>query len=358
MFVRLYNILLCGPIKASKTKNAIRRGGPIILLSGNMIYVCISNHSNREGWPCADPTCVSLDEPNEPTFSPIGPPRVLNNPVRRSGRHQQHGMVEIRDTVIEYPTLIQLPVGGINPHCQRPPIQSILHISTARDLDSTGEGVLSAADGAVVGDGLVGVFLFGGLSPVLYELQAVEAVASVAAVVLVGGDVRAVHQLLRGEGDAQRFFVGQHLVGLVRGSGGERPAGATLTLVLDGGDATLGAPVHVSDCDFVGDGHFRWAGEFAQVVLREFLISYVGELVDTHSVTLLGVAVVLEDPLHVAPEDGPPIGILLALIDLPKVGLELLEAIPAVSDRPSDEAHEGHSQQGRNSCLFKHRYEL
>merc|ERR1719498_1945179 len=141
----------------------------------------------------------------------------------------------------------------------------------------------AGAAGAVLG--LVRVRLLGAKAAVGDDvLEGVVHEAAVAALVAVAAG--AVHELLLGE--AGELAGGDEGDALSRAGGGERPAGAALALVLDGGHGALGAPVdggrevhgaEVRELVVLGTGG---GAEAADVLGGELLLGEVGELVEAH----------------------------------------------------------------------------
>jgi len=72
-------------------------------------------------------------------------------------------------------------------------------------------------------------------------------------------------------------------------SAGESPARATLTLILDSGDGTLGPPIDIDSANGVGIDHdiegmnFVISSNIHSIVNRnEFRIGQIGKAIDTH----------------------------------------------------------------------------
>jgi len=191
-----------------------------------------------------------------------------------------------------------------------------------RDINILGDGDTGLGDGLAgsIGGG-VGI---GGLSgeSLLGDgvLEGVVHQTTRAPVVSVG--LRAVNQLLLGEGD--EASLGDEPSSFHGTGGGERPARTALSLVLDGGDGTLGDPVDRSgQDDVVSVGEVSRAGEIASDGLvagegLELLSAHVGKLVDSHGpgsslgvVGVDGVDILLEDV-----ESGEEIVVVVLLAEL------------------------------------------
>ena len=89
--------------------------------------------------------------------------------------------------------------------------------------------------------------------------------------------LRAVNQVLFGQG--HQFACLLEVLTLQGSSGGERPTGAALTLVLDGGDVAFFTPVHLSWGLEVAGGHKRRGG--AGLVARTVAIQLLHELLSS-----------------------------------------------------------------------------
>jgi len=128
-------------------------------------------------------------------------------------------------------------------------------------------------------------------------------------------------------------------------SGREGPARAALSLVLDGGNGTLGAPVNSSGID-LGEGDLiAGAGGVhgAKVGGGELSQGQIGELVDTEGEgvdTLGSLSIVLADDIKVGLESGKAGSLLHTVgVGLAKSSLELSElSLGAQSRRASDDS--------------------
>mmetsp|Transcript_228 Transcript_228/g.341 ORF Transcript_228/g.341 Transcript_228/m.341 type:complete len:336 (+) Transcript_228:102-1109(+) len=145
------------------------------------------------------------------------------------------------------------------------------------DRDGGGGGSVVLASAASLGGAReVGV---GGLELGLVGLEVAEGPERVATVAALVEGVGAVNELLLREGE--ELTGGLEVGTLERASGGERPAGAALALVLHGGDGTGIDPVDtVGDVRLVEDGHLSVlvGGDEAEHALV-LLVGPVGELV-------------------------------------------------------------------------------
>jgi hypothetical protein len=116
----------------------------------------------------------------------------------------------------------------------------------------------------------------------------------------------AVNQLLLGEGDE---VTGLDLVSALEGtSGGERPAGSALTLVLDGGDSSLGNPVDlISEVGVIKLDSLVLSLDIIDGFVTEELFSFflgpVGHVVDANSMGVGRVVVVSFNLLKVLGEE-------------------------------------------------------
>lgn len=149
-----------------------------------------------------------------------------------------------------------------------------------------------------------------------------------------------VDQLLLREG--QQDVLGDLVETLKGAGGGESPAGAAVTLVLDGGDGTLGSPVEGLGGGGGEGGAVNGGGAVlisldvgglvhASGLLLEFLTGEVSELVDLHGEGLGGVGVVGEDGSVVGGEDGSSQDLLGGGVFLVVFGLPVSPEVVNVS---------------------------
>jgi hypothetical protein len=174
---------------------------------------------------------------------------------------------------------------------------SLGYVSVFGELDG------DAAGGVPAGAEFGGVWV-GGLSLNAVLLNVLEGVVGPSSVASVVAELAgAVEELLLGEGD--QLAIDDELGALESTGGGEGPAGAALTLVLDTGDGALGNPVNgISVAGNLNNLLIRFLnvhGKKSGVELEELLGGQIGEAIGSEPVGVLG-GVGLLDVLHVGVE--------------------------------------------------------
>jgi len=250
-------------------------------------------------------------------LTPRGTPGVLDNPV---GLGAVSAVTNSEDTVVEVGTAstvedttrveLEAHLVSLNSNSNGDDVDSVHEVSlsggdidVARDLDS-GSAALARAVASSVGV----VRLSADTTVLLDPLEGGVHETTVAT--LVTSRARAVNELLLRERD--KLAVLDEVSTLNSTSGGESPAGAALTLVLDGGDSTARAPVKSISSDSRLGGSIpssEVASELAVDVLelvhlsRELLGGEVTELVDSNSVGSITLSVVSKNEVEVLLEN-------------------------------------------------------
>lgn len=201
-------------------------------------------------------------------------------------------------------------------------------------------GVTSLLAGAGLLGGTRGVrilVLSGNTTVLLDEGEGIIHPATVAA--SIGTSDVARNQLLLREGEQVAILV---VVSTLKStSGGERPAGTALALVLHGGDGTLGDPVNgrrqsrdvlggFVHTAVVGTAQVRSAGTTNLDGIHELREGQVSELVQAKLVGVLGVGVVGLDQVDVVGEDLKTLNVLSTILQVDTVLLEVLEELVLV----------------------------
>jgi len=144
-------------------------------------------------------------------------------------------------------------------------------------------------------------------------------------------------------GEAEELASGNFVTTLHGTSGGERPAGTTLALILDGGDGTLGAPVD--------SGRVRLGQDFVVLLVlghlgvsKEVLVlpvGPVGHLVVAEGEVSVGLVVLLYEGLLLEEVGETELVLLHGVVDFTVFGHELLELEVVLRSVGGGEAGEG-----------------
>jgi len=136
---------------------------------------------------------------------------------------------------------------------------------------------------------------------------------TVASLVSLSG--RAVNQVLIGVRD--QLASGESVAAFHRASGGERPAGTALLLVLDSGDDALVSPVEGGLFGLRGYVHSRlYGGSCSEEDSLVFSIGQVSQVVQSNLVCLGGVSVVSVNKVKVSLEDRVSVLELIMVVGL------------------------------------------
>lgn len=265
-------------------------------------------------------------------------------------------MVKVGGAVLEDTSGVERPVGGVDGDGDRLSTEGGGELTAVSGGDVVEGGNVVSATVELAGLVTAGIRVFGGGGDAVLDdvLEGVVHPTTVAS--LVAEAARAVDQLLLGK--VVLSLAVDSLVGLNLGVGGEGPARSARSLVLNGGDVTLGNPVDGGSGGGLSLGLFDVSGlnVEGEVGGGELFGGQVHELVGGHDVGLFGVSVVGLDHLEVLLEDHHSeaivfgVSVLLAVDLFP--GLELLDDV--LGDTSLLESHhvltleegEGTGQQG------------
>lgn len=148
------------------------------------------------GRTVADVAGVSLGEADVALFSPGLSPAVLDGPSIRRGSDHEDSMISVDVAVVKYPTLVQVPVRGIDSHSHRSSGKHFFNGRASCEISNTLDVIIASWCLAFLVDCLVWIFAFGGLSKVPDVLKSPKCQTSVAASVAVGSLSCTVNQLL------------------------------------------------------------------------------------------------------------------------------------------------------------------
>lgn len=193
---------------------------------------------------------------DEALVAPGGAPRVLHQPVILAGlvgaeANDQHTVIQIlgitlRLVVDALRVELERLVGGIDGDGNGTNGGHSLGHLLLITLGNIGESTIGGSDCALVKvarviDGLVGIGLLGiDASIILNIAEGIVHETAVASIVAVLGG--AIDQILLGQRDEDTGLA--EMLTLEGACAGEGPAAAAVSLILDGGHSSLGAPVH------------------------------------------------------------------------------------------------------------------
>jgi len=277
---------------------------------------------------------VSTGKSNESILSPVGSPRVLDDPgsiVLVS--NQEHSVVKSFRAVAEHSGLVQGPVAGVDTdrngltsYCrlQRSGVSSSQNLVSRIGQNLGSRRVIAASYSSSVWVSALSVD-----SISTDEIQSPLRPSSIAALALVSLSTAAIHELL--------LRVAGHISMLESpgtfqsSSGRERPARAAASLILDGAHNSLTPPVNTiwngsSNRDSFSV-NIRQA--FHEDLADELIGGHVSELSDSHLIGVGRVSIVLLNLLEVLIKDGSSELFLVGNIGFAIASLEALKVVAA-----------------------------